>query len=1059
MAGNEQDLRALIDDLNERAKELNCLYKVEELLKDYGKPLREVFETLIQIIPPAWKYTNFCMVKIIHEGNEYASGDFTESNWLQSSLIIIDKKEVGEIRVSYSKLPRTDSTDPFLSEEKRLLDTIAQRLATYLSHRSMEQAVIEWEKAKDKLATTGKSDWKVIIDLLKRTDTDLYLRLSRKMMNFMCWIGVDEAKTLLQSFGSGNAENNKALDENKPMVKKNLQSILELSDLTFSVASNYITDEEILQSLQKWLQEDKLNFLMLTLESLATSLADIQNAITRFHNLDLGKMELSEFARKNINVMSIYRFFTDQLEFINIAKNFVNIEDFYQLVQHMIFPNNSHGKLGGKSAGIFLAGNILRESKVVQSWGDYVKVPKAWYITSDTMHYFLYYNNLKEVIEQKYKTIEQVREEYPNIIQIFKNSYFPTEIIKGLSLALDDFGEKPIIVRSSSLLEDRVGAAFAGKYKSLFLANQGTKSERLNAMMDAIAEVYASTFSPDPIEYRTEKGLLDFHEEMAIVIQEVVGTKVGHYYLPAFAGVGFSNNEFRWSPRIRTDDGLLRIVPGLGTRAVDRLSDDYPILAAPGQPTLRVNVTPDEQIRYSPKRIDVINLNTNTFETITIKELLAKFGDEFPIVDSIVSVYQGNRIMQKNRFNLDFENDYTLVNFEGLMSKTPFLERMKIIMNTLKDKIGIPVDIEFASDGKHLFILQCRAQSHGEGIIASSIPKDIPEKDIIFTARKYISNGTVPHISHIVYVDPDKYNSLPDLESMILVGRAVGSLNKLLPKRKFVLMGPGRWGSRGDIKLGVNVTYSDINNTAMLIEIARRKGNYVPDLSFGTHFFQDLVESSIRYIPLYPDDENIVFNEAFLTKAENIFCQLLPQYAQIEEVVRVIDVEKESNGKRLRILMNADLEEALAYLSSETEVYSSQKEKEHIPAQSQENHWRWRMRMAEQLAAQLDEDEFGVKGIYIFGSTKNANAGPGSDIDLLIHTSGDSAKTTRLSDWLSGWSLCLSEMNYLRTGYKTNGLLDSHFVTDDDIRDKNSFAVKINAITDAARALKTKNIK
>ena len=92
------------------------------------------------------------------------------------------------------------------------------------------------------------------------------------------------------------------------------------------------------------------------------------------------------------------------------------------------------------------------------------------------------------------------------------------------------FGETPLVVRSSSLLEDQFGAAFSGKYKSLFLANQGQKAERLAALLDAISEVYASTFGPDPIEYRAERNLLDFHEEMGIMIQEVVGTRVGKYY-------------------------------------------------------------------------------------------------------------------------------------------------------------------------------------------------------------------------------------------------------------------------------------------------------------------------------------------------------------------------------------------------------------------------------------------------------------------------------------------------------------------------------------------------
>ena len=139
-------------------------------------------------------------------------------------------------------------------------------------------------------------------------------------------------------------------------------------------------------------------------------------------------------------------------------------------------------------------------------------------------------------------------------------------------------------------------------------------------------------------------------------------------------------------------------------------------------------------------------------------------------------------------------------------------------------------------------------------------------------------------------MDPEGYSRLGDLSELRDVSRAVGSLNQILPKRQFILMGPGRWGSRGDVKLGVSVTYSDINNTAVLIEIARKKGNYVPDLSFGTHFFQDLVESGIRYLPLYPDDPGVVFNEPFFRKSENILARLLPDLAHLADTVRVIDV-------------------------------------------------------------------------------------------------------------------------------------------------------------------------
>jgi hypothetical protein len=166
----------------------------------------------------------------------------------------------------------------------------------------------------------------------------------------------------------------------------------------------------------------------------------------------------------------------------------------------------------------------------------------------------------------------------------------------------------------------------------------------------------------------------------------------------------------------------------------------------------------------------------------------------------------------------------------------------------------------------------------------------------------------------VVYVDPARYQTLSDYDDLKEVGRVVGRLNKLLPKHGFILMGPGRWGSRGDIKLGVGVTYSDINNTAALIEIARKEGDYQPDLSFGTHFFQDLVEASIRYLPLYPDEPGIRFNDAFLAGSPSVLTTLVPDAGRLADTVRVIDVAAVTGGKVLRLLMNGDQGQAVAYL-------------------------------------------------------------------------------------------------------------------------------------------------
>jgi predicted nucleotidyltransferase len=434
--------------------------------------------------------------------------------------------------------------------------------------------------------------------------------------------------------------------------------------------------------------------------------------------------------------------------------------------------------------------------------------------------------------------------------------------------------------------------------------------------------------------------------------------------------------------------------------------------------------------------------------------MLKELGPRIPMVKSMVSTYDGHEIRRPMGINLDFKRDTVVVTFEGLISNTDFVKRIRALMVLLEHELSTPVDIEFAHDGEHFYLLQCRAQSATELSAPAPIPKDVPVRDLLFTARRYISNGRIPDITHIVYVDPDSYSSLPDRAAMLAVGRAIGKLNKLLPKRRFVLMGPGRWGSRGDIRLGVSVTYSDINNTALLVEVARRKGDYTPDLSFGTHFFQDLVEAGIRYLPLYPDDENAVFNERFLKSSRNLLPELLPDCAGLVETVRVIDLTQAAEGRILRVLMNADLNEAVGFLSEASEQVP---ESGHLGKPTEQpigNYWAWRLKMAEQIASLTDPERFGVQAMYIFGSTKNATAGPQSDIDLLVHFRGTKQQRRDLEIWLEGWSLSLAETNYLRTGYRTDGLLDIHIITDEDIADRTSYAAKIGAVTDPARPLR-----
>ncbi|MEO0248190.1 MAG: PEP/pyruvate-binding domain-containing protein [candidate division WOR-3 bacterium] len=898
MSKGPKNVDTLLWFLSERAKELSCLYKIEELLNKPDTNLADICKGVVEAIPPGWQYPDVCVAKITIEGQSFQSANFRETPWVQFSDIRVQDKKVGRLSVYYLReMPHADD-GPFLKEETKLLGTIADRLGHYLLYSRLKQAYQDIQLARVDLAAHKAEEWRVALNFLRQTNKNLFLAISRRMLNFLIWSGVQEAEKILQKSLSGPKDRTpaEADDVNRAYLMPLPVFNEKLSDETFRLAARHLTSEQILANIQKWIQEDRLSFLaQVTNRNL--SLAQVVDAIRRYHHIAAEGIELPPANKRGILVSLIRRFLSDVPEFIRISVEHLEIDDFYEILDHIVFSPGSLGKLGGKSAGLFLAQHILQRSADSLSHFGEIRVPRTWYITSDGLLDFLSHNNLNEVVEQKYKDINQVRLEYPHIIQSFKKSRFPTDMTQGLSMVLDDFKDRPIIVRSSSLLEDRAGASFSGKYKSVFLANQGSKEECLKALQEAIAEVYASTFGPDPIGYREERGLLDFAEEMGIMIQEVVGTRVGDYFFPSFAGVAFSRNEFRWSPRIKREDGLLRLVPGLGTRAVDRMTDDYPVLIAPGQVGLRVNVTADEVVRYAPKKIDVINLKKNCFETIEIKDLLKRCGPNIPAVEKIVSIYDGQYLRKPLGRTLDFEKDDLVVTFEGLVSETSFIPQLRQVMQILERKLHSPVDIEFASDGNHFYILQCRPQSFLAGAGPARIPANIPKEKMIFLANRFISNGNLPDITHVVYVDPESYDKISNPDALYSIGRAIGRLNKLLPRRRFILMGPGRWGCRGDPKLGVKVSYSEISNTAALVEIARKKGNVFPDLSFGTHFFQDLVESEIRYIPIYPDEHGTVFQTRFLMEAPNILARVLPEHVDIADTVRVIDVPAAADGQ------------------------------------------------------------------------------------------------------------------------------------------------------------------
>ena len=1016
--------------LAEREKELECMYAVDDILQDKKIPLPVAMGKIVQILPSGFSQPDICRVEINLYGVQFAPPDFSLAVYLHRVPIQIDEQTVGSLEVRY--IVKDDAKMPsLLSTEIKIINAVSARIS--------------------QLALKSQREINIVLDMLQKTNPDILARISQRLQVYVSNLEGHSiiAQPAIPSYG----------EVNTPMPKTVVPDSLEYCHKLVSRASVFLSCSEINEMINQWIQDERLFSLVKTVGNRDAQVSEIFDAVQNFTKQSTPSKNQSPTEKWLIAELS-HRFLTNDENLIDRVIGNLAIKDFQPIISKIIGSSRSGGSIGGKGAGLFIAEQILKHVAKSEPLLENIKTPRTWYLAADQIDEFLRYNHMEEMNSYKYNPISYIRMTYDDIVIKIKNARLPSHILQMLSLLLDDLNDTPIIVRSSSLLEDRSNSAFSGKYKSLYLSNQGTKQERLEALTDAILEVYSSQYNPDSIEYRTKRRLLHFSEKMGILIQEVVGTKVGPYYLPLFAGVAFSENPLCWSPRITRDGGLVRLVMGLGTRAVDRVSD-YPLLFSPKNPGFRINQNPKDIKHYSQKYIDLINLETNKFETVEIESFLKEYGNQFPQLHKIVSVYQPELMQKKNFMDLSPKQDHMVVTFDGIISDTDFSAKILKMLTVLKEKMGVQVDLEFACDEKNLYLLQCRSLNKGSNKEAAPIPKHLPQQDILFTANKFISNGRIENIRYIVYVDGNGYKNLKSKSDMLSVGNAVGMLNSHLPRRKYILMGPGRWGSRGDIQLGVRVTYADISNTALLIEIARQQQSYVPELSFGTHFFQDLVESNISYLPLYPDDKDIVFKEGFFKNQPNHLSEFLPHYKELSDVIYVIDLSEYSVNKSLSVYMNADLNQAVAFINENNNADSLSSSQssgfETKPPWHQggsDEHWRWRKYMAEQITKELDFSNYGVQGVYLFGSTDEETAGISSDIDLILHFNGDQNQRDQLLIWLDGWSRALAKINYLRTGSLVeNGLLDIHLVSDEDIANKESYALKIHSVIDPATPL------
>lgn len=591
---------------------------------------------------------------------------------------------------------------------------------------------------------------------------------------------------------------------------------------------------------------------------------------------------------------------------LSLARAYFTLEDLLEIKARMI----GTGFVGGKAAGMLLARQILLADRAFD-WRAHLERHDSFFVGSDVFYTYIVHNGWWKLLMQQ-KTEDGYFTAAAELREKMRQGSFPEEIRESFQQMLEYFGQYPIIVRSSSLLEDGFGNAFAGKYDSYFLANQGSPEERCARLEEVVRAIFSSTMGEDALAYRRQRGLDRHEEQMGLLIQRVSGSYRGHYYLPDLAGVGVSYNTFVWSKEMDPQAGMLRLVLGLGTRAVDRVEGDYPRIVALDAPLKRPLKGFEDARRFAQRDVDLINVESNRPETVSLLDL---FRQKLEIDWARYAVPDWETTKRVEERGGKGEKVW-LLTFDTLLGEGPFTGMMQQMLKTLEGVYRYPVDVEFtvnfdAAGKPVLNVVQCRPlQTKGEAQKVE-IPQGIGEEQVFFATEGHFMGGSIAQtIRRIILVDSEEYIRLPMTEKYE-VARLIGRLNRRLGDRREVptlLMGPGRWGTSTPA-LGVPVTFAELNNITALAEIAFPGGNLMPELSFGTHFFQDLVEADIFYVALFPGSPFCTYRKEWLEELPNALEGIMPASSRYKKVVKVYNLP----GEGLQLMADVVSQRLLCY--------------------------------------------------------------------------------------------------------------------------------------------------
>ena len=565
-----------------------------------------------------------------------------------------------------------------------------------------------------------------------------------------------------------------------------------------------------------------------------------------------------------------------------IKKNF-RPEDYFEVHSKMV----GTGMIGGKACGMLLSRKIVENHRpdVFQRFEPH----DSYYIGSDVFYAYIVDNGfwdlrIKQRTEEGYFTLA---EQFAEKIMAGR---FPAKIEAEFRRILDYYGNDPIIVRSSSILEDGFGNAFAGKYDSVFCGNLGTLEERLSKFEEAVRTVYASTMSLSALDYRKRRGLDKRDEQMAILVQRVSGSRYPGFFMPCAAGVGYSVSPYRIGAE-KSESGMLRLVMGLGTAAVDRRTGSYPRMVSLDSPNKVINTAITDRHKFSQRIVDAISLENGEEKGFDPTEMCRS-----------LPVYLRRLLMThdyetESRLRESGDNrDVLFVSCDGVTKNDGLMQDMRDILGLISRHYEYPVDTEytinFAPDGSYVIdLLQCRPLQ----LTAEGEKVQFPEsngKENVLLETKGVSMGFSRKLKLdvVVYIDPIGYYEMP-YRRKFEIKKALSEVNWHYrgKGKRMVLLTPGRICT-SSAELGVPSGFSDISEFSVIGEISESSVGYIPELSYGSHIFQDLVEAGILYTAVFEKESTVAYAPELLKDFKEVTDDAARIQEDIKGILHVYDV-------------------------------------------------------------------------------------------------------------------------------------------------------------------------